>query len=67
MYVIADALGSVPKTVDPRLDELEIRERINTVQTTVLLMYAKNTKKGTGHLWRHFVTYSSAITTRHLV
>ena len=38
--IIIGALGTVPKGLEERLEELEIRGRIETVQITVLLKSA---------------------------
>ena len=34
-------LGTVPKGLERRLEELEVQERIETIQTTVLLRSAR--------------------------
>ena len=38
---VIGALGTVPKGLDKRLEELEIRGRIETVQTTILRRLAR--------------------------
>ena len=35
--IVVVALGTVPKNLEKRLDELQIRRRIETIQTTSLL------------------------------
>ena len=39
--IVVGALGTVPEGLDKRLEELEIRERIKTIQTTALLKSAR--------------------------
>ena len=39
--IVADALGIVRKGLENRLEKLEIRRRINTIQTTALLKSAR--------------------------
>ena len=39
--VVTDALGKVPKCQEIKQGELDIRERIETIQTTVVLKSAK--------------------------
>ena len=38
--IVADALKMIPKGLEKRLEELEIRYRIETVQTTALMRLA---------------------------
>ena len=49
--VIGD-FGMVSEGLEKRLAELEIRERIGTIQTKSLLISAKRLKKSSGDPWR---------------
>ena len=39
--VVVGVLGTVPKDLERRIEELEIRGRIDTIQTTALLRSAR--------------------------
>ena len=39
--IVVGALGTIPKCLEKRLEKLEIRERIETIQTTALLQSAR--------------------------
>ena len=41
MHIVVGVLGMVPKVWEKRLEELENRERIGSLQTTVLLRSAR--------------------------
>ena len=41
IWIVVGMLGTVPKDLEKRLDELEIRGRIKTIQTSVLLSLAR--------------------------
>ena len=39
--IVVGALGTIPKSLEKRLEDLEIRGRIETIQTTALLQSAR--------------------------
>ena len=41
ILIVFDVLGMVPKGLEKRLEELEIRGRIETIQTTAVLRSAR--------------------------
>ena len=48
--IVIGALGTIPKGLIKELDDLEIRERVETIQTTELCKIGQNTEKSPGHL-----------------
>ena len=60
--IVICVLGTVTKELVQELDDLEIRRRVETIQATVLLRSAKDTKKSLGDLRRFVVTKTPAET-----
>ena len=56
--IVIGALGAVTKGLLKGLEDLEIRGREETIQTTALLRTAENTEKSPGDLRRLAVTQS---------
>ena len=50
--IVADALGTIPKELVNRLEDLEIRRQVETIQTTALLKIGQNTEKSHGDFRR---------------
>ena len=44
--IVVGALGTVPKNLEKRLENREIRGRIETIQTTALLQLARILRRG---------------------
>ena len=44
--IVIGALGTIPENLEKRLDELEIRGRNETIQTTTLLKLVRILKRG---------------------
>ena len=56
MPIVIGALVTVTKGLLKGLEDLEVRERMKTIQTTALLRSALNTQKSPGDLRRRAVT-----------
>ena len=57
--IVTGALGRIPKGLVMGLEEFEIRDGIETIQTTVFVEISQNTEKSPGDLGR-FASYSDS-------
>ena len=56
ILILIGALGTVPKGLVRRLEELEIEGRVESIETTVLIKIGQNTEKSSRDLMRSAVT-----------
>ena len=54
--LVVRALSTVPKGLIKRLEDLEIRGRVETIQTTAFVVISQNTEKSPGDLRRLSIT-----------
>ena len=63
--IVIDALGTVTKGLIKKLEDMKIKGRVETVQTTALLRSARILKRVLEWLWRLAITRTSAKTTSY--
>ncbi len=59
ILIVIGAFGTVTKGLIMILEDMEIKGRMGTIQTTALLKTGQNTEKSPGHLRRLAVTQTS--------
>ena len=57
--ILTGVFVTIPKSLVRRLEVLDIREQVETIQTTDIVVVAQNTEKSPGDLRRLAVTQTS--------
>ena len=56
MPIVISLLGTIPKGLVKRLEDLKIRGRVETIPDNSIIKISQNTEKSPGDLRRHAVT-----------